>query len=169
MQLVGTEALNALLGKASNLCLVNKLTTAGVEFVVIGGTALAYHGLRDVADVDDLDLFLEANITNANGIKSVLESRLYQFSSDKLMNPGTKVPLKDMHFYAELLLATSDINIDDILDSAATVTVSGSAIRVASILHLLEMKQKAVIECTEQLVKHERDLAAIKHHLKITT
>jgi hypothetical protein len=164
MRLKGTEALVALLGKAGNRRLVEALVAAGVEFVVIGGTALAYHGLREAGQVDDLDLLLEPNMNNAERVATVLSAQLpsYSVSPASLTKPGVKIPLKDLHFYVELLIADKNLNAREIFDGSTLVSLAGTAVHVASIAHLRIMKEQAVKDCRDALTKHERDLGALK-------
>ena len=165
MCLIGTEALSALLGRAQNHSLVDALVKANVEFVIIGGTALAYYGLRDACVVDDLDLMFESGEDTAKGILSVLSTLMpsNDFTTNRLALQGIKIPLKNRDFDAELLIADKSVEIRNMLDTSVKVSLSGTTVCVASVNHLRKLKEQAVIDYRNSLEKHECDLALDKH------
>ena len=178
MRLKGAEALAALLGKASNRRLVEGLTSAGVEFVVIGGVALAYHGIRDPFEVDDLDLLLEPNKKTAETVTSALSAALPNRGFvERDITPGSKIVFRSPDpFYADLIFGERIEKAPEIINGSIVVTVGSTALRVASVGHLRTMKERVVEnfrkelktlernlnEFNEKLQKHERDLDALK-------
>jgi hypothetical protein len=178
MRLTGTEALAALLGKASNRQLVVSLTSAGAEFVVIGGVALAYHGIRNPFEVDDLDLLLEPNNKTAETVTSALSKVLPNHGvTEEAIKPGSKIMFRSPDpFYADLIFGEEIERAPEIIDGSILVMVGSTTLRVASIGHLRTMKERVVEnlrqelktlernhnEFKEKLERHERDLDALK-------
>jgi hypothetical protein len=178
----GTEALSVLLRKhinRGNLLLVNALTNEGVEFVIIGGVALAYHGLREVHDVDDLDLLLEPNNKTIEGVISALQTLALDTSNlSSTIKPRTKLPLKDCPYYAELIFAEEIERAPEIISGCILVSLDSTTLRLASVDHLRTMKERVVkifheeLKTLEQdkdahlekLKKHKRDLEALNDH-----
>jgi hypothetical protein len=176
MCLKGTAALQVLLGKANNIRLVEALTDADVEFVIIGGVALAYHGFRDPADVDDLDLLLEPNEKTVERITITLSGMQPPVSFVKSkMRAGSKLMLKN-NFYAELIFAEGIERAPEIITGGTLVALGGTTIRLATVGHLRTMKERVVkifrdslgtpegasIEFQNKLETHERDLVALR-------
>jgi hypothetical protein len=168
MRLTGTEALVALLGKASNRRLVVGLTSAGVEFVVIGGVALAYHGIRDPFEVDDLDLLLEPNKKTAETVTSALSAVLPNHGVVKeAIKPGSKIVFRVPNsFYADLIFGEEIEKAPEIIDGSILVMVGSTALRVASIGHLRTMKERVVENLRQELKTLERNLNEFKEKLK---
>ena len=178
MRLKGTEALVALLGKASNRRLVECLTSAGVEFVVIGGVALAYHGIRDPFEVDDLDLLLEPNKKTAETVTLALSAVLPNHGVvEEAIKAGSKIMFRSPDpFYADLIFGEKIEGAPEVISGSILVTVGSTDLRVASVGHLRTMKERVVEnfrqelktleqnlnEFNEKLKKHERDLDALK-------
>lgn len=155
-----TESLLTLLGKAENRFLLTTLIDANVELIVIGGTALAHHGLRDPMDVDDLDLLVNSTTENSDKIVVALQSLSVPLtcSSAQLARPAIQVPIKNFRFWAELLTPLGDLKFKDIEADSITIYVEGRLVHVASTGHLKIMKQMAVKQLSETLKKHETDL-----------
>jgi hypothetical protein len=155
-----SDPLSLLLSKAENRALLAALLRGGVELVVIGGTALAQHGLRDIVQVDDLDLLVNPTVENADRIASVLQTLGTPLtgSSSVLARRAIQVPLKTAQYWAELLTPVQDLSFEEIYRTAAVVQVAEFAVRVAGIPHLRRMKELAVKELRASLEKHEADL-----------
>ncbi len=166
MRLKGTEALFALLSKASNRRLVEALTDTGVEFVIIGGVALAYYGFRDPFEVDDLDLLLEANKRTAEAVTSTLSALIpHSLVLESTIRPGTKLMLRDT-FYADLIFAETTERALDIINGSTLVTDGGTRLRLASVDRLRIMKEQVIKEFREQLRKLERDTKEFQEKLE---
>lgn len=168
MPLTGTEALVALLGKASNRRLVEGLTSADVEFVVIGGVALAYHGIRDPFEVDDLDLLLEPNKKTAETVTSALSAVLpNHVVVEEDIKPGSKIEFRSPHpFYADLIFGEAIERAPEIINGSILVMVGSTALRVASIGHLRTMKERVVENLRQELKTRERNINEFKEKLK---
>ena len=159
-----SDSLSFLLAKADNRQLLASLLAAGTELVVVGGTALAHHGLRDVMAVDDLDLMVNPTKVNAERVGAVLESLRMPLTniSSALARPAVQVPLKGGQYWAELLTPVREIEFESVYACAVTAVVGELLVRVASIADLLRMKQLAVNELRSSLKKHEVDLQRLQ-------
>jgi hypothetical protein len=177
MRLSGTAALEALLSKANGLRLVEALSVAGIEFVIIGGVSLAYHGIRDPFEVDDLDLLFEPSKRTAEGIAPIICTLLSrQALVEGAVKPGSKLMIRYPDpFHADLIFADEIDRAPEIISGATMTTVGRTALRLASIEHSRTMKERVVEvfreelkspegnrkEFKEKLKKHERDLNAL--------
>lgn len=96
MQHSGPEAVFLLLVKASNRKLVQEFVAAGVDFVVVGSTALAFHGLRDPGFVGDLDLLVNNTPENAERIARALSGAGVPLAvpAERLVSLKAQVQLK---------------------------------------------------------------------------
>lgn len=178
MRLSGTNALVQLLGRASNRSLVETLACAGIDFVVIGGVSLAYHGYRDPFEVDDLDLLFEpSQITIERVVPAVCAHLPWQVSGSAV-KPGSKLTLRSpTPFYADLIFAKEIDNAPAIISSAVVVSIGSTTLKVASVEHLKTMKERVVKVFREELrsltgdrkafeeklKRHERDLYALQN------
>jgi hypothetical protein len=171
------KALVALLSKADNRRLVETLAAAAIDFVVIGGVALAYHGVRDPFEVDDLDLLFEPSKKTAERIVPAICNLLSRkVLTETAVKPGSKLMFRSPDpFYADLIFAEETERAPEIICGAAFVPVGNITLRLASVDHLRTMKKRVVElfreelktlkgdrrELEEKLKKHQRDLDAL--------
>ncbi len=138
--------------------LFSLLVAAQVRFVVVGGLALLLHGIdRLTADVDlVLDLSTD---TAADAVRALITSgyrSMAPVDPMALADPAQRAEwqatrgMKVFSFWDSTnTRPTVDIMLDpivsfsDLYASASVVTMGGTVVRVASILHLIALKQAA--------------------------
>lgn len=170
MHLDMNGVLSLLLPKANNDKLVHEFVKAEVAFLVIGGTAVAAHGCRDVAEVDDLDLLIAPTIENGQRLLNALAAAQVPvcIQADTIATPALQIPLKK-YFYAELLTPRKGFDFDEMLNRGVSVSAFGLSLKVASVFDLIRMKQDAIIESQKVLTKHETDHARLRAHNVVMT
>jgi hypothetical protein len=150
--------------KAENAKLLQHLHQAGVEFLVIGGAAVAFHGCREDGQYDDLDLLIAPTIENAKKVANALVAAGVPLSAspETLAKPAIQVPVKTSQYWAEILTPRKGVNFDSIARSALAGMVGQQLVRVVSRPDLIKMKEDAAARLREDLCKHERDLQCLK-------
>lgn len=159
------ELLSLILTKAENAKLVEHFCVAGVEFLIVGGTALAIHGCRDVADVDDLDLLVSPTIENAQRIFSAFTAAQVTLSvlPESLAKHAVQVPIKNWQYWAEVLTPRKGFDFEEMLKVSIPISFRSMTLHIASRDDLLKMKEDAVCEISRVLAKHEKDLACLRN------
>ena len=164
MPQVDIPTLGLLLGRHHGDVLLKHFVGAGVRFLVVGGCALAGWGLREVTDVDDMDLLAEPSLKNAQALLIALSAAGISIcaSANMLSRPNQQLPLKNMLYYAELLTPRQELSFEDAYTSAASVSLFGVELRVASRGTLIQMKELAVASLDAELEKHKKDLHTLR-------
>jgi hypothetical protein len=151
--------------KADNAKLLDHLHEAEVDFLVIGGAAVAFHGCRDDAQFDDLDLLIAPTIENTRKVVKALVAAGVSLSAsaEALAKPAVQVPVKNWQYWAEILTPRKGVDFDSLAKAALPGKVGQQSVRIASRTDLVKMKEDAVVRLREDLCKHERDLECLKN------
>ena len=147
----------------SNKEIVQVFSELGVEFVLIGGLAVAWYCADRQAD--DMDLLVNPTEENAIRICQALSRLRYSFIDPKsLCRPGVQVPLKQNH-YAELLTPRTDgPSYESVVQHAVQGRVLGVPTLIASAQSLIELKRVAVAYEEAAMQKHLRDIECLEPH-----
>jgi hypothetical protein len=148
----------------SNAELVHALTAKHVEFVLVGGLAVAWYCSERSAD--DMDLLLNPTPENSARVSSALSSvRLHGFSDESFTRPGVQIPLKQ-HFYAELLTPRAEgPTYSEALVGAEKAKLFDRLVDVASAAVLIRMKELAATSAETQRDKHAKDIECLRKHV----
>lgn len=143
--------------------LIRGFTSENVEFVVIGGLAVAWYCSDRQAD--DMDLLVNPSNENSVRISRVLNGlRMRGYSEDSFTKPGLQVPLKQRH-YAELLTPQIDgPTYSDVAEDTVDAKLFNIPVRVASAAVLFRLKEQAVASAEAQRDKHLEDIERLKKH-----
>ena len=143
--------------------LIRAFTSENVEFVVIGGLAVAWYCSDRQAD--DMDLLVNPSNENSVRISRVLDGlRMQGYSENSFTKPGLEVPLKQRH-YAELLTPQKDgPTYSDVAQDAVDAKLFNIPVRVASAAVLIRLKEQAVASAEAQRDKHLKDIERLKRH-----
>jgi hypothetical protein len=155
---------DTLIHTGSNEELVRAFVSGDVEFVVIGGLAVAWHCPDRQAD--DMDLLVNPTSENSKRIARILNSLgLQGHNEGTFMKLGVQAPLKERH-YAELLTPRLDgPSYSEVAGDSATASLFTVPVRVASIASLIKLKQHAVASLETEVGKHMGDIKRLKEHL----
>lgn len=152
--------------KAENEKLLQHFAQAGVDFLVVGGAAVAFYGCRNHGQYDDLDLLIAPSLENTNRVVGALSAAgaPLAVSAELLARPAIQVPVKNWQYWAELLTPRTGFDFNSIAMSALAGMVGQQPVRIISRLDLIKMKEDAVVKLREDLGKHEKDLACLNAH-----
>lgn len=154
----------SLFAKAENEKLLQHFGQAGVDFLVVGGAAVAFHGCREYGQFDDLDLLIAPTIENCRRVVDALSFAGVPLtaSAESLAKPAIQVSVKNWQYWAEILTPRKGVDYDSIAQSALPGIVGLQPVRVISRAELIKMKEDAIAKLRDDLNKHEKDLACLK-------
>lgn len=146
---------------SSNKEIVQSFVESGVEFVLIGGLAIAWYCSDRQAD--DMDLLLNPTRQNAERVVSALSHLTYTgIEAASLCHPGLQIPLKTRH-YAELLTPLPDgPSYTSVADNAVVGKVMGVPVLIASPNSLIQLKEIAVTSEGTDKEKHQADIERLR-------
>lgn len=140
---------------------------AGVEYVLIGATAMGFHGV--VRATEDLDLFIKANAENIERLRSALRAsyagdpHIDDISTTDLLGDYPAVryypPSGDLYF--DILTRLGEAANFETVD-AETKTIDGTRVRVATPAALFRLKRDTV------RAKDREDAAALRQRFNLT-
>lgn len=146
-----------------NADFIRALNAESVEFIVVGGLAVAYHGCRDIFEVDDLDLMLcpeEMNIQRF--ISALAELGLRDsLSPSELAKANVQIPFKH-DFYLDILTPPPSMDFTVMYRSSIQARLNGNHIRVIDRQNLIALKRLAVESTTKVYEKHRIDLKCLE-------
>ena len=148
---------DTLIHTEANKELVRAFTASGVEFVVIGGLAVAWYCPDRQAD--DMDLLVNPTPENSARISRALDGlHMNGYTSDSFTKPGLQVPLNRL-YYAELLTPQKDgPTYSEVAEDAVDAKLFNIPVRLASVVSLIRLKEQAVASAEAQRDKHLNDI-----------
>src|SRR5436309_10277552 len=119
----------------------------GVRYLVIGGTAVRFHGHLRFAN--DLDVVVDNSKENARRVYDAVTGIIghQQFTVDDLCRPEQK--MTPHYYYLDILTSMNGIGFDEAFREKVTVTVSGIPIHLISKHHLI---------CSKKIAQRGKDL-----------
>ena len=100
--------------------LVRELIAAGVRFVIVGGRAEQYYGIRQFTA--DTDIWVEPSETNARKVAAALQSLRIEVSpttAEKLALPNKLIRLEGIHNNIDILTSIEGVIFEEALKAAA--------------------------------------------------
>ncbi|WP_188566623.1 hypothetical protein [Undibacterium terreum] len=145
----------------SNKQLILSFVDIGVEFIVIGGLAVAWY--CEERQADDMDLLVSASVENSLKISQALSSlNMHDYQEDSFAKLGLQVVIKK-RFYAELLTPLKiGPTYAEIAVDAIDAKLFGIPVRLASASCLIKLKKLAVIADDSQKDKHLKDIKCLE-------
>lgn len=142
----------------ANRCVVEQLVKAGVEFVVVGGLAIAWHCTNRCAD--DMDLLLRPTEENFDRLRIALHALHLHLEEGAL--DARQIPLKGQ-YYCDLLTPRRDgASFDEVLQSAVKGKLFYFPVSIASPAVLLQMKRQALSDAGQDTAKHRADIQLLE-------
>jgi len=139
---------------------------AGLEYVIIGATAMGFHGM--VRATEDLDLFIRATSENVERLREALrqayddDPHINEISSADLLGEYPAVryypPTGDLYF--DVLTRLGESASFETVD-AEIKEIQGTRVRVATPLALYRLK-KGTVRMQDQM-----DAAALREHFNL--
>ncbi|MDD5410488.1 MAG: hypothetical protein PHF31_03600 [Methylobacter sp.] len=154
---------DTLIHVGANEELVRVFAANSVEFIIIGGLAVAWY--CDDRQADDMDLLVNPTTENSARISRALDGlHMNSYTSDSFTKPGLQVPLKRL-YYAELLTPQKDgPTYFEVAKDAVDAKLFNIPVRLASVASLIRLKELAVASAETQKDKHIRDIERLKKH-----
>lgn len=148
---------------AANNNLVRALIQNEINFVVVGGLAMAWHCPERLAD--DLDILIDSTPQNSAKVAVALATlKLGGFSPESFSKHGLQVPLKG-EYYAELLTPRKDgETFAEVEANSVEANLFNMPVRLASIKTLISMKKSAARSAGELQTKHLKDIALLEKY-----
>lgn len=143
--------------------IVQAFQSACVEFIVIGGLAVAWYCPERQAD--DMDLLVNPTSENSARISRALAGiHLTGFDERSFTKPGLQIRLKESH-YAELLTPRKEgPSYSEVATESVDAKLFHKPVRLASPSLLIRMKEQAVASAEKDRSKHINDIECLKPH-----
>jgi hypothetical protein len=144
-----------------NRDLIDAFASAGVEFLLIGGLAVAW--FCPDRQADDMDLLVNPTEENSARISSAL-TRLGMsgFDTRSFARAGLQVPLKHT-LYADLLTPEADaLSYEEVERTSIEGKLFGFPIHIASPEALVHLKERAMAASEAMASKHGEDIRRLR-------
>ncbi|MBC7839439.1 MAG: hypothetical protein H7Y39_12465 [Nitrospiraceae bacterium] len=154
---------DTLIHVGANEELVRAFAASDVEFVVIGGLAVAWYCADRQAD--DMDLLVNPTPENSARISRALDGlHMNGFTLVSFTKLGLQVPLKQL-YYADLLTPQKNgLTYLEVANDAVDAKLFNIPVRLASVMSLIRLKEQAVASAEAQRDKHLEDIQRLKEH-----
>lgn len=145
---------------------IRALVDHRVDFLVVGGLAVVFHGCRDEMSVDDLDLMLNPSKDNAENFIACLANLglSVTWSTQDFSKPNVQLPIK-RDFYLDILTPPANIEYEMLIRHALDAGLNKIPIKVVSREDLIALKRIAVKRQESEIVKHRSDLQCLEANL----
>jgi hypothetical protein len=152
----------------SNEEFVRALVAQNVDFVLIGGLAIAWY--CDSRQADDMDLLVAPTLENSSRIYNALVSlNLSDFAVDSFAKTDVQAPIKE-RYYAELLTpASGGPTYGEIVQLAEPASLLGVPIRVPARAMLVRLKLHAIAAKHDGHDKHLADVQLLLSSSQLAT
>jgi predicted nucleotidyltransferase len=156
-----------------DISIVRALNEKQVAFLIVGGTAVAFHGCRETHAIDDLDMLIDPTIENAKKfVGAVTEAaRNSGLPLSKvidpldLIKPKVQFPFKFGAFYSEFLTPNSHEEFDHLMSRSHLTKIGIQKVNVVSLPDIIAMKVEAVRDSQNSFEKHSNDLERLRGKL----
>ncbi|WP_143058245.1 hypothetical protein [Nitrosovibrio sp. Nv6] len=152
-----------LLCAGANEEIVRAFSHKAVEYIVIGGLAVAWYCATRQAD--DMDLLVNPTPENSLRIFQAFASLRLDGHNERFAKPGLQVQLKGMYYCEILTPRKNDPMYSELAEDAVDAKLFDIPVQVASVASLLRMKELAVASAEAVKDKHLRDIALLKARL----
>ena len=152
---------DSLFHTGANEEIIRTFSQNAVEFIVIGGLAVAWYCSEGQAD--DMDILVNPTTDNSVRICKSLDSlHLNGHNVNSFAKLGVQVSLKEIHYADILTPRKSDPQYSEVAEDAVDAKLFNISVRVASIASLIRMKKLAVESAEGLRDKHLNDIELLK-------
>ncbi len=135
-----------------------------VEFIVVGGLAVAWY--CDTRQADDMDLLVNPTAENSTRIWQVFNSlRLSGYHKLSFVKSGLQVVLKGAYYADILTPRENDPTYLEAIKGSVDAKLFDFPVRVVSAAMLIQMKKSAVSSLKLEENKHLNDIALLQTHV----
>jgi len=134
-----------------------ELLSGGVEFIIVGGYAMRYHGrLRKTNDLDIVVRQSEENIARLESALRMLPTKIPPDIAKHLMHPEKKLIWQSVELFSNM----KGLDYEDLADMADHCLFQGMTVSILSAPHMKEAKRLALAspERREKWSTDETDL-----------
>ena len=148
----------------TNKEIIVAFSKCAVEFVVIGGLAVAWY--CSARQADDMDLLVSPSPENSERIFQALSSlELTGFNQSSFSKFGLRVSFKG-RYYSDLLTPRKDgPTYLDVAESAVKGKIFNVPAYIASARSLIQLKEIAVASAENSKQKHLNDIECLRQYL----
>ncbi|NVJ60761.1 MAG: hypothetical protein HWE27_10230 [Gammaproteobacteria bacterium] len=134
------------------------------RFIVIGGAALCYHGIREPGSIKDLDIYIEPEMENVKKLMHVFQYIGVELVTDpiKMCQIDMKISIINEEFQIDILSPKENEVFDELYERSLTFDMLYPGIRIAHTSDIIKMKERAVSITKQRLDVHAKDLRALK-------
>jgi len=131
-----------------------------VRFIVIGGAALCYHGLRPENSIKDLDIYIDPVYENVEQLLQVFQFFDINLVSDPsdMCRADMKIRIHNEFLNIDILSPRIDGTFDGMYNRAIEFDGLYPRIKMLAIEDMINIKKRTVEEVTARLRVHEEDL-----------
>lgn len=154
-----------LIHTGTNEEIIRSFVSGSVEFIVIGGLAVAWYCADRQAD--DMDLLVNPTADNSRRIASALANldglSSVSYTDVSFAKLGLQVRLKEYYYYAELLTPRKDgPTYSEIAKDAVKAKLFNIPVLLASKGSLIRLKEHAAKSAEAERDKHFKDIDRLK-------
>jgi hypothetical protein len=139
-----------------------------VDFLVVGGTAMAFHGLRPLTEVADLDLLMNPSEGNTEQLCNALADLGLRQESERGLQQARfnrHIQLKTQTYFCDLLTPSSSAEYEMMAADFAELSFEGQDLHVAHPRTLLRLLERAR-DSGDLGERKTNDLLCLEGHLK---
>ena len=155
---------NNLIHFGMNKRIISTFSQNLVEFIVIGGLAVAWYCATRQAD--DMDLLVNPTVENSERIWRAFNSLdINGYNKLSFVKSGLQVPLKKIH-YAEILTPKENgPTYSETIKDSVDAKIFDFPVQVASVAILIQMKKLAVSSIETEKDKHLADIVLLQTYV----
>jgi predicted nucleotidyltransferase len=163
MSLSGSSSLDYIF-KMDDRKIPESFNRNGVDYLVVGGVAVAFYGCRQIDDIHDLDFLIDPTIENSEKVHKSLSECHIKCSDPpiKLARHKQQVAIKWGPYDIDILTPSKDIQFSDPSKRAVASTVDGIDMRFIGREDLIAMKIQAKNANDTNCDKHIADLNCLQ-------
>jgi len=130
-----------------------------IEFLIVGGTAVAYYGCRNYDKVNDLDLMINPTQNNAERIINLLNSQGLKcnWTVDDVIMPNKHIPLKSF-FDLDILTPPNQIDFNTLIMRSEDSFIESCRVKIISLNDLILIDKIALEKERAELEKQEEKI-----------
>lgn len=145
----------------ANEQLVAAFVANDVDFLLVGGLAVAWH--CQTREADDMDLLVNPTPANSRRVHNALQSlNVVGHDASSFARTSVQAPVKQYR-YADVLTPASDgPTFEEIADATVPANLFGIAIRLPTIPMLVRLKEHALTANSGNRDKHLADIVLLQ-------
>ncbi|MRX26866.1 hypothetical protein [Kangiella sp. HZ709] len=143
-----------------NIKFIRRAAQLEVDYIIIGGAAIYYHGGRHLGGVDDIDIYIRPSLENIKKLTHVFQFFDMKLVSDpeKMLKPYARLAIKTHNVNMDIITPREFEPFDELLQRAHIFSPTDPFVRILSKQDLVVHKENAVENTRNRLAVHQKDL-----------